>query len=148
MSGNEKRWSGAVARLVWVSSIVLAAVLLLRYAVLEAGVFPADCKPQFADGPEGLCVAKWALVQMFMQQRLGWASLMLGVLAFVSRRRSVAWGGWLTGIAGLVLYSFDYAAVGALLSLLVLAHDGAQARRGEDQAGREPRDGLRVEGLR
>ncbi|SIR43393.1 hypothetical protein SAMN05421829_11582 [Aromatoleum tolulyticum] len=142
------RWRGAVVRLLWVSSIVLVAVLLLRYAVLEAGVFPSDCKPLLADGPEGLCLAKWALVQTFMQQRLGWASLILGVLAFVSRRRSVAWGGWLCGIAGLVLYSFDYAAVGAMLSLLVLARDGIQARRGEEQAGREPGDGLRVEGLR
>ncbi|MCC4114681.1 hypothetical protein LLG90_04865 [Aromatoleum toluclasticum] len=148
MSGKEMRRRGAVARLFRVSSIVLVAVLLLRYAVLEASVFPADCKPLLADGPEGMCLAKWALVQLFMQQRLGWVSLVLGVLAFVSRRRPVAWGGWLCGVAGLVLYSFDYAAVGAMLSLLVLARDGTQARRGEDQPRGEPRDGLRVEGLR
>lgn len=142
------RRGGGVVRLVWVSAVVLAAVLLLRYAVLEAGAFPADCKPLLADGLEGLCLVKWALVQTFMQQRLGWASLALGVLAFVSGRRPVAWGGWLFGIAGLVLYSFDYAAVGAMLSLLVLARHGAQAGGGKEQAGGEPRDGLRVEGLR
>lgn len=142
------RRGGGVVRLVWVSAVVLAAVLLLRYAVLEAGAFPADCKPLLADGLEGLCLVKWALVQAFMQQRLGWVSLALGVLAFVSGRRPVAWGGWLSGIAGLVLYSFDYAAVGAMLSLLVLARQGAQAGGSKEQAGGEPRDGLRVEGLR
>lgn len=142
------RRGGGVVRLVWVSAVVLAAVLLLRYAVLEAGAFPADCKPLLADGLEGLCLVKWALVQAFMQQRLGWVSLALGVLAFVSGRRPVAWGGWLSGIAGLVLYSFDYAAVGAMLSLLVLARQGAQAGGSKEQAGGEPRDGLRIEGLR
>lgn len=142
------QWRGAVARVVWVSSIVLVAVLLLRYAVREAGLFPAECAPHFADGLEGWCLAKWLLVQVFVQQRLGWTSLILGVAAFVSRRQPVAWGGWLSGIAGLVLYSFDYAAVGAMLSLLVLAHGGAQARAGEEQSGREPGDGLRVEGFR
>lgn len=142
------RRGGGVVRLVWVSAVVFAAVLLLRYAVLEAGAFPADCKPLLADGLEGLCLVKWALVQAFMQQRLGWVSLALGVLAFVSGRRPVAWGGWLSGIAGLVLYSFDYAAVGAMLSLLVLARQGAQAGGSKEQAGGEPRDGLRVEGLR
>ncbi|WP_244861112.1 hypothetical protein [Aromatoleum petrolei] len=145
---KEMRRGGGVGRLVWVSAVVLAAVLLLRYAGLEAGVFPADCKPLIADGLEGLCLVKWALVQAFMHQRLGWVSLALGVLAFVSGRRPAAWAGWLSGIAGLVLYSFDYAAVGAMLSLLVLARNGAQARGGEDQARGEPRDGLRVEGLR
>ncbi|WP_407280306.1 hypothetical protein U5817_07940 [Aromatoleum evansii] len=142
------RRGGGIAGLVGVSAVVLAAVLLLRYAVLEAGAFPADCKPLFADGPEGLCLVKWALVQAFMQQRLGWVSLALGVVAFASGRRPAAWAGWLSGIAGLVLYSFDYAAVGAMLSLLVLARNGAQARGGKEQSRGEPRDGLRVEGFR
>lgn len=139
---------GVVARLAGVSSIVLAAVLLLRYAVLEAGVLPAECAPRLADGLSGWCLVKWMLVQAFVQQRLGWASLILGVGAFLSRRQPLAWGGWLCGIAGLVLYSFDYAAVGAMLSLLVLAHGGAQARAGKEEAGCEPRDGLGIEGLR
>lgn len=148
LSGNGKRGRGAISRLVWVSSIVLAAVLLLRYAVLEAGVFPAECAPYFGDGLEGWCLAKWLLVQAFIHQRVGWVSLALGVAAFVSRRRPLAWGGWLSGLAGLVLYGFDYAAVGAMLSLLVLARSGAQGGGGEQQSGGEPRDGLGVEGLR
>ncbi|MDT3670276.1 MAG: hypothetical protein ROZ37_08065 [Aromatoleum sp.] len=126
---------------------VLAAALLLRYAALEAGVFPLDCAGAAADGIGGLCAAKWLLVQSFLHQRLGWLSFVLGLAAFATRRRGLAWAGWGSGIAGLVLYSFDPAAIGALLSLLVLARAASQRRRGEEQPGEEPRDGLGVGGL-
>lgn len=126
---------------------MLAVALGLRYGALEAGVFPLDCGGAIADGLDGLCAAKWILVQSFIHQRLGWLSLLLGLLAFATRRRSFAWGGWLTGLAGLVLYSFDPAAIGALLSLLVLARSGAQRRGGQEETGDEPRDRLRVRRL-
>ena len=127
-----------------VGAAALGAAFLLRYGALEAGVFPLDCVGS-ATGPfDGLCAAKWVLLQSFMHERLGWLSLVLGLAAFATRRSGVAWGGWVTGIAGLVLYSFDPAAVGALLSLLVLARAASQRRRGEEQAGEQPRDGLRV----
>lgn len=127
-----------------VGAAVLAAALLLRYAALEAGVFPLDCGAAVADGFDGSCAAKWLLVQSFLDERLGWLSLVLGLAAFATRRRGFAWGGWVSGIAGLVLYSFDPAAVGALLSLLVLARAASQRRCGDEQPGEEPRDGLRV----
>ena len=130
-----------------VGAAVLAAALLLRYGALEAGVFPLDCAGVSADGIGGLCAAKWLLVQSFLHERLGWLSLVLGLAAFATRRRGLAWAGWVSGIAGLVLYSFDPAAVGALLSLLVLARAASQRGRGEKQPGEQPRDGLGVGGL-
>lgn len=144
LAGNVLQKYGSAKELLVVSSVVVGGVLWLRYGVLEAGVLPGDCAATFADGLQGLCLAKWLLVQTFMQQRLGWLSLALGLAAFVLRRSPLAWGGWISGLAGLVLYSFDYAAVGALLSLLVLARAGAQGRRGEQQTGDEPANGLRV----
>ncbi|WP_332671775.1 hypothetical protein [Aromatoleum sp.] len=127
-----------------VGAAVLAAALVLRYGALEAGVFPLDCGGVSADGFDGLCAAKWLLVESFLHERLGWLSLVLGLAAFMTRRRGFAWGGWVGGIAGLVLYSFNPAAVGALLSLLVLARAASERRRGEEQTGEQPRDGLRV----
>lgn len=129
------------------SAVLLAAVLGVRYGLLEAGAFPLDCGGSLAEGLGAWCAAKWLLVQSFVHQRLGWLSLACGVAAFVLRHRPLAWGGWLSGLAGLVLYSFDPAAVGALLSLLVLARSGPQRRCGEEEAGDEPDGRLRVQRL-
>lgn len=125
--------------------MVLAAVLSLRYGLLEAGRLPRHCGGTLAEGVGGLCGLKWVLVQLFVDQRLGWAALGLGVVGFVSGRRAAAWGGWLCGLAGLVLYSFDPAAVGAMLSLLTLGR-GADDERGQAQSqrGDEPGDGLGI----
>lgn len=102
-------------------ALALAAVLAVRFGLLEAGYFPLDCTAEAAQGHEVRCAVKYVLVQTFILQRLGWVSLALGAAAFFLRGRALAWGGWLSGLAGLVLYNFDLAAVGALLSLLVLA---------------------------
>ncbi|NMG75104.1 hypothetical protein GPA25_10090 [Aromatoleum diolicum] len=112
--------------------------------MLESGVLPSNCGTTFAEGLQGACLAKWLLVQSFMQQRLGWLSLTLGLAAFVLRRSPLAWGGWISGLAGLVLYNFDYAAVGALLSLVVLVRAGSQGWGRQQQSGDEPADGLGI----
>lgn len=134
-----------------VAAILLSALLVLgsacavRYGLLESGVLPRDCTLPEAQG--GMCVFKTALVHSFLHQRMGWFSLACGGLAFVLGCRRLAWGGWLSGLAGLVLYSYDPAAVGMLLSLLVLARpeQGADKRRqGKDEAGGQPGDGLGV----
>ncbi|HRD34488.1 MAG TPA: hypothetical protein PLR02_09550 [Rhodocyclaceae bacterium] len=129
------------------SLLVLAFALVARYGLMESGWLPAECGGSLAEGVQGWCAAKWALIQSFLHQRLGWVSLVAGVLAFAVRSKGLALVGWFTGIAGLVLYSFDYAAVGAMLSLLVLARRFVQEGGREQQSGREPGDGLGVERL-
>lgn len=111
--------------------MVLALALGARYGLIENGVLPRDCTVPEAQAQAGLCAVKWTLVQMFHAQRLGIFSLVCGVLAFVIGCRKLAWAGWLSGLAGLVLYNYDYAAVGALLALLVLATGGKQQRQAE-----------------
>lgn len=112
----------------------------VRYGLLESGVLPRQC----VDFAAPACALKWLVVQSFLDQRLGWLSLGCGLAAFVANRRALAWGGWITGLAGLLLYSFDYAAVGAMLSLLVLVRSAPRRRHREEQAGEQPADGLRV----
>ncbi|TDN56648.1 hypothetical protein [Azoarcus indigens] len=132
------------APVLMVGLVVLAAALGTRYGLLENGVLPHECGATYGESIWSACGFKWALVQSFLQQRMGWASLALGVLAFVFSCRRAAWAGWLIGMAGLVLYSYDYAAVGALLSLLVLARGAEQDRQREDEAGDQPADRLQV----
>ncbi|HJV25746.1 MAG TPA: hypothetical protein VJ673_08660 [Aromatoleum sp.] len=106
-----------------VSALVLAIAVWLRYGLFEAGVFPTSCGISLADGLQGLCLAKWVLLQTFAQERLGWLSLVAGLAAFALRVKPVAWAGWFAGVAGLVLYSYNFAAVGLLLSLLVIVRE-------------------------
>ena len=128
------------------AGLVLAAIALwFRHGLLEAGLLPRDCT--LADAPWAACVFKDALVQTFLHQRVGWVSLVAGVLAFALPCCRLAWVGWLTGVAGLVLYSYDPAAVGGLLALLVLVGTDEQGRQGEGEPDQQPGDGLRVRGL-
>ena len=124
----------------------LIVVLGIRYGVIENGLLPRDCA---APGDESgmACTLKWLLVQTFHQQRMGWFSLACGGIAFMLSCRKLAWAGWLSGIGGLVLYSYDAAAVGGLLSLLVLLRPRKDGQ-GEHESGEQPGDGLRVGGLR
>lgn len=129
------------------AGLLLAAIALwFRHGLLEAGVLPRDCT--LADAPVLACAFKDALVQSFLHQRLGWVSLAAGVLAFAFGCRRLAWLGWLTGVAGLVLYSYDPAAVGGLLALLVLVAADEKRGQGERETDGEPGDRLRVGGLR
>lgn len=123
----------STAAIVLVGSGMAALALGLRYGVLEAGMLPRDCLA--ADAPAVACMLKDALVQLFVDQRLGWLSLAAGAMAFLARRRQMGWIAWLAGIAGLVLYSFDPAAVGVLLGLIALLGADKQGRQGEAQPG-------------
>lgn len=131
MSENVLQKCGA-ARIALSGAVVLAAVLGIRYGLLENGVLPRDCSAESAS--LWLCGFKTVLVQSFLHQRLGWFALGCGVLAFALSCRRLAWCGWLAGIAGLVLYSYDYAAVGTLLALLVLIRPRRGAQHGQREA--------------
>lgn len=135
---------GIAAAVVAVGAATIASAALVRYGLIEGGRLPAECGGSLAQGVQGWCGVKWLVLQSFMQQRLGWLSLVCGVAAFALRRRGLAWVGWVSGLGGLVLYNFELAAVGGMLSLLVLTRPTAQERGGKDPAGEQPRDGLGV----
>lgn len=121
------------------ASVVLGVAYLgVRRGLLESGILPHDCSA--AARPRAhktLCALKHAITFSCAHQRIGWLSLGCSMLSLAlgfgdaaddarpqrNRRRqqaAAAWGGWLLGVAGLVLYGTDPAAVGALVSLLVL----------------------------
>lgn len=127
------------------SALVLGlALMALRYCVIEQGLLPRDCGPTGQDSAWP-CGLSWLLVQSFRVHRLGWLevqplgwlALACGALGFLFfRLRSLAWVGWLAGVAGLVLYCPDTAAVGALLGLFTLLRE----RRGPDEHGQRQRE--------
>lgn len=125
MEGNDLQRDGVARVLLW-GAVLLAVAAGMRYGLLENGLLPRDC---LAPGsPVAPCAFKTALVQSFLHQRLGWASLVLGGLAFATAGRRLAWAGWLSGLSGLILYSYEPAAVGAMLALLVLARPRGEQR--------------------
>jgi hypothetical protein len=118
--------AGVVKFRIFASGVVLGlALVALRYGVIENGLLPRDCGP--GEDSSWQCGLTWLLVQSFQAQRLGWFALACGGLGFASNVRLLAWIGWLSGIAGLVLYCPDYAAVGMLLGLFVLLREKATA---------------------
>lgn len=97
--------------------LVLALAIALRVFAIEPSHIGHLCDP---DPWSGWCGARTALIMAFRFKEIGWAALAVGILATFVRR---AWLGQLAlslGLAGLVLYSYDPAVVGALLGALVL----------------------------
>lgn len=129
-----------VLGIVAVGAVALGVAMGLRYGLLEAGRFPADCPA----GGAWACGLKAGLVWAFLGNKLGWLALASGTLAFVTRYRPLAWLGWVSGLLGLVLYCFDASAVGGLAALLVLVGSSKTGSGGQQQAAQPPRDGLGV----
>ncbi len=104
-------------RLLAAPLLVLLLALGLRTFVIEPSHIGHACDP----APwAGWCAPRTALIMAFRFQEIGWAALALGVLATVVRRAWLATLALSLGLAGLVLYSYEPAVIGALLGALVL----------------------------
>ncbi|RPH66041.1 MAG: hypothetical protein EHM83_04925 [Burkholderiales bacterium] len=115
----DARLSRAARALVHAIPALLALVLALvaRHAVVE----PADIAHACDPAPwAGWCAGRTLLVYSFATQGIGWLALAAGTLATLLRRRRTAQLALVAGTAGLVLYSFEPSAFGALLGLMVL----------------------------
>jgi hypothetical protein len=91
-------------------TVVAAASAGLRYGVMESDLLHGLCA---GGADDWRCLVRRIAPQLFMQERIGLCALLLRH-AFVARLAVV------TGAAGLVLYSADFAAVGLLAGMLVL----------------------------
>lgn len=97
---------------------MLSFSLWARYALVEPAEFGFYCD---AGGGGRLCALRWMVVQSFSTYGLGYFGLFLGVLATLTRSGLVALLAGMAGVAGLVLYTWDYSAVAFLLGVLTLA---------------------------
>lgn len=103
----------------WISLLaVLALALWVRANWIEQESFGFFCD---GGGQTLVCKLRWLTVLSFNQLGLGYVALFLGVLAALTRSGQVGLVAAWFGMAGLVLYCWDYAAVGFLLGVLTLA---------------------------
>jgi hypothetical protein len=104
-------------RLFLLPLLALAVAIGLRKFAIEPSYLGHACDP----GPwSGWCAARTALIMTFRFQEIGWAALAVGVVATLWRRAWLAQIALALGLAGLVLYSYEPAVIGALLGALVL----------------------------
>jgi hypothetical protein len=105
------------------AAVVLAVALAVRHVAIEPAAIAHACDP----APwAGACAARTLVILGFVNQEVGWLAFAAGALATLLRAPRLASLALAAGCAGLVLYSYEPAAVGALLGLLVRARAAAQ----------------------
>jgi O-antigen ligase len=134
---TDRRWLllGSVA-----VACVVGAAVVGKYQLVEPVPFAAACEQH--EGPAAACLMRGVLVALFVQNFKGialaaLASLLFGLWATVTRMKTLAFAAVAMGGVSIVLYRFDYAVVGVMLGLLVLARAavaGPQQHTGADQA--------------
>jgi hypothetical protein len=100
---------------------ILAALglsLWVRFELIEQNELGFFCD---GGGRTFQCHIRWFIVRSFNTYGLGYFGLFLGLLATVTRSGFMGFLAGIVGMAGLVLYTWDYSAVGFLLGVLTLA---------------------------
>lgn len=109
--------------------------MCLRRQLIEPDAMGRLCG---TEGAPWWCILRQWLVTGFVNNAYGIASIAAVVAAMVARQAALAWLGLVAGIVGCILYRFDPAGAGVLLSALVLARLGLPAdgeqRQGEQRA--------------
>lgn len=106
-----------VTGLIAAFAAAVAASAALRYGLMESDALHGLCA---AASDDWRCAARRYVPQLFIDQRIGWLALVAGALAIATRIPALAATAVLSGGAGLILYSADYAAAGLLLGLIAL----------------------------
>ena len=112
----------------------LALSLWVRSQLIEQSELGFFCD---GGGQTGLCKIRWLIVQSFNTQGLGYFALFLGLLATLTRSAFIGLLAGMVGVSGLVLYSWDFAAVGFLLGVLTLARAQFDEYRAQHRAGQQ-----------
>jgi hypothetical protein len=97
--------------------VSLVAFLAIRFLWLESGVAPLACGGAWQPELGWPCVAKFLLVQAFIEERTGWVALALAVVAHWRGRRGLALLALWLGLFATVFYSATTGVIAALLAL-------------------------------
>jgi hypothetical protein len=131
------------ARDVWIAvCLSIAAIAVFsaiawwaRVQIVEPEAVAAAC----LSGQGGWqCALREQLVLGFTRNAFGIAAVIVGVLATVSRWRSVALLAIACGVTGAILYRYELSGVGVLLGALVLLRRPPQEARQQDAGGEQP----------
>ena len=121
--------------------LVLAAAYALRLLAIEPSHIGHACDP---NPWSGWCAARTALIMSFRFQEIGWVALAVGIIATFVRRQWMGQAALALGLAGLVLYSYEPAVIGALLGVLVIF----RPRPDRQPPGARPPAGIASSGIR
>jgi hypothetical protein len=103
----------------------VAASAALRYGLMESDALHGVCA---AASDDWRCAARRYAPHLFIDQRIGWLALSAGALAMATRIPVLVAVAVISGGAGLILYSADYAAAGLLLGLISLTSTRSRRR--------------------
>jgi hypothetical protein len=106
------RWAALAVAL-----LVLALALAARRWVVEPEALGFACR----SGGPWWCPVRAALIATFAHGVLGFVSLVTGLVSFATRRAWVAVLAMSLGFAALVLYNYEFGALGVLLGALRFA---------------------------
>ena len=98
--------------------LTLVLAMWVRNHLIEPRVLGFFCD---GGGQTLECQIRSHIVQSFNHLGLGYFALFLGILSALTRSGFVGLLAGIAGVSGLVLYCWDYAAVGFLLGALTLA---------------------------
>ena len=111
----------------WLSAALAAGIscAVIRYQLVEPVVWINTC----AQNPwDGWCAMRSIAIELFVQQRIGWFAVALGLFGAVIRHRVLAGLGLITGTAAVLLYAAELGALGVLLGLLGLVGQSPPGR--------------------
>ena len=105
----------------------------LRYGLVERDSLGIACESGL---PDWRCAPRALVVQAFLHQAFAILSLLAATVAAWRRQRALAGLAVIAGVAGMMLYRFEWSALGTLAGALVLARierDGQQDGEAERQ---------------
>lgn len=105
-----------------------------RFYLIEQNELGFFCD---SGGQSPLCVLRWLIVQSFNALGFGYFALFLGLLSVLTRSGFIGLWAGVVGVAGLILYNWDFAAVGFLLGVLTLARAEFDDYRAEHRSGQQ-----------
>jgi hypothetical protein len=127
-----------VAPLLSLLAIVAAAtagMLAVRFYLIEPQAVALACA---ADNVGWRCIVREFAVTGFISNAFGLTALIAGVIVTVVRWRALALVAIVSGIAGAVLYTFEFSGAGLLLGALVWVHRAPNQRDSKQQAQGAP----------
>jgi hypothetical protein len=107
----------AIVMVVVVAGLATTLAELARLYLVEPEALAQRC---MAGDQSWQCTLREWLVRGFVNNVFGIASIIVGLLAMVSRWRTVAMVAMVIGITGAVLYRFELSGLGILLGALTL----------------------------
>jgi len=133
----------ATERAAWIAIgsviVTVAGLSGLAWAARTMIVEPEALAAACLAGSDGWqCALREQLVLGFTRNAFGIAAVIVGILATVSRWRSLALAAVACGVVGAVLYRYELSGVGLLLGALVLLRRAPQDVGQQDRGGEQP----------